>query len=326
MIYDKTVLLPLNVDQAFELITQPERLRRWQAVAARVDLKVGGEYRWTITPGHHAAGKFTEIEPGKRVVFTWGWEQPEAPADNVSTVAITLEPADGGTSVRLVHEGLPTPEAVAAHAEGWNHYLDRLLAEATTGDAGADEWAAAPADLNELTSADATLAILQRVLANVTEGDAQTQTPCADFNVSQLLDHLAGSIAVIAKALGAEVVDDAGKSPEARIADLAQPTLEAFYRRGLEGTIDMGFAELPATMVASILNLEFLVHAWDLSKALGLEMTVADELTDYVEVLAQNTISEQVRASGSFAPAREVAETASSLERLVAFTGRTVHA
>lgn len=326
MIYDKTVLLPLNVDQAFELITQPERLRRWQAVAARVDLKVGGEYRWTITPGHHAAGKFTEIEPGKRVVFTWGWEQPEAPADNVSTVAITLEPADGGTSVRLVHEGLPTPEAVAAHAEGWNHYLDRLLAEATTGDAGADEWAAAPADLNELTSADATLAILQRVLANVTEGDAQTQTPCADFNVSQLLDHLAGSIAVIAKALGAEVVDDAGKSPEARIADLAQPTLEAFYRRGLEGTIDMGFAELPATMVASILNLEFLVHAWDLSKALGLEMTVADELTDYVEVLAQNTISEQVRASGSFAPALEVAETASSLERLVAFTGRTVHA
>ncbi|MGM7777011.1 TIGR03086 family metal-binding protein [Arthrobacter sp. KNU-44] len=326
MIYDKTVLLPLNVDQAFELITQPARLRRWQTVAARVDLKVGGEYRWTITPGHHAAGTFTEIEPGKRVVFTWAWEQPEAPADNVSTVAITLEPADGGTTVRLVHEGLPTAEALAGHSEGWNHYLDRLLAEASTGDAGADEWAAAPADLNELTSADATLAIVQRVLAHVTEADAQTQTPCADFNVSQLLDHLAGSIANIAKALGAEVADDAGKSPEVRIADLAQPTLEALYRRGLEGTIDMGFAELPATMVASILNLEFLVHAWDFSKALGLEVSVADELTDYVEVLAQNTISEQVRASGSFAPAQQVAETASSLERLVAFTGRTVHA
>ncbi|MDQ0210579.1 TIGR03086 family metal-binding protein [Arthrobacter bambusae] len=326
MIYDKTVLLPLNVDQAFELITQPARLRRWQTVAARVDLKVGGEYRWTITPGHHAAGTFTEIEPGKRVVFTWAWEQPEAPADNVSTVAITLEPADGGTTVRLVHEGLPTAEALAGHSEGWNHYLDRLLAAASAGDAGADEWATAPADLNELTSADATLAIVQRVLAHVTETDAQTQTPCADFNVSQLLDHLAGSIAGIAKALGAEVADDAGKSPEVRIADLAQPALEAFYRRGLEGTIDMGFAELPATMVASILNLEFLVHAWDFSKALGLEVSVADELTDYVEVLAQNTISEQVRASGSFAPAQEVAETASSLERLVAFTGRTVHA
>ncbi|WP_120522453.1 TIGR03086 family metal-binding protein [Arthrobacter celericrescens] len=326
MTYDKTVVLPLDVDQTFELITQPERLRRWQAVAARVDLRVGGEYRWTITPGNHAAGTFTEIEPGKRVVFTWGWEQPGAPADNVSTVAITLEPVDGGTAVRLVHEGLPSPEAVAAHSEGWNHYLDRLLAQASAGDAGADEWAAAPAELNELTSADATLAILQRVLTQVTTADSQAQTPCSDFNVAQLLDHLAGSVSSIAKALGADVADDAGKSPEVRIADLAQPTLEAFYRRGLEGAVDMGFAELPATMVASILNLEFLVHAWDFAKALGLELLVADEVTDYVEVLAQNTISEQVRAGGSFAPAQEVAETASSLDRLVAFTGRTVHA
>lgn len=326
MIFDKTVLLPLGLDEAFELVTQPARLRRWQTVAARVDLKVGGEYRWTVTPGHHASGTFTEVEPGKRVVFTWGWEQPDAPADNVSTVAITFEPADGGTNVRLVHEGLPTPEAVAAHSEGWNHYLDRLLAEAATGDAGADEWAAAPQDLHELSAADATLAIVQRVLRGITAADLDRATPCSDFNVGRLLDHLAGSVANIGTALGAQVADDAGKAPEARIADLAQPTLEAFARRGLDGTVDMGFAELPATMVASILNLEFLVHAWDFAKALGLELTVADELTDYVEVLAQQTISDQVRAGGSFAAPAPVGESASSLERLVAFTGRAVHA
>lgn len=38
------------------------------------------------------------------------------------------------------------------------------------------------------------------------------------------------------------------------------------------------------------------------------------------------TISEQVRSGGSFAPAQPVAETAGSLERLIAFTGRTVTA
>ncbi|WP_258064373.1 hypothetical protein [Arthrobacter sp. ZGTC131] len=37
------------------------------------------------------------------------------------------------------------------------------------------------------------------------------------------------------------------------------------------------------------------------------------------------TISDQVRAGGSFAPAQQVAESPSSLERLVAFTGRPVH-
>lgn len=325
MTFDKTVVVPLDLDQTFALITQPERLRRWQTVAARVDLRVGGEYRWTVTPGHHATGSFTEIEPGKRLVFTWGWEQSAEMAASDSVVSLTLEPVDGGTSVRLTHAGLGEQQE-AAHAEGWNHYLDRLVAAGAAGDAGADEWAAAPDPINELTAADATLAVLQRVLRSVTAADLETQTPCADYNAGQLLDHVAGSISGIGQALGLQVSDDATKAPEARIADLAQPVLEAFYRRGLEGTVDMGFAELPATMVASILNLEFLVHAWDFSKALGADLRVADALTDYVEVLAQQTISEQVRAGGSFAPAQQVAETAGSLERLVAFTGRAVHA
>jgi len=83
MTIDKSVFLPVDPDTAFSLITEPERLRRWQTVAARVDLRVGGDYRWTITPGHSAAGTFTEVEPGRRVVFTWGWEgsapQPTPP-------------------------------------------------------------------------------------------------------------------------------------------------------------------------------------------------------------------------------------------------------
>jgi len=325
MTFDQTVVVPLDLDQTFALITQPERLRRWQTVAARVDLRVGGEYRWTVTPGHHAAGTFTEIEPGKRIAFTWGWEQNKDMAESGSVVTLTLDPVDGGTSVRLTHAGLAEQQE-AAHAEGWNHYLDRLLAAAVAGDAGADPWAAAPDPVNELIAADATLAVLQRVLRSVTPADTETQTPCADYNVGQLLDHVASSISGIGQALGVQVSDGAATTPEARIADLAQPVLEAFYRRGLEGTVDMGFAELPATMVASILNLEFLVHAWDFSKALGTDLSVADALTDYVEVLAQQTISEQVRAGGSFAPAQQVAETAGSLERLVAFTGRAVHA
>ena len=109
MSFDKTIHLPVDADEAFALITQPERLRRWKTVAARVDLRVGGEYRWTIIPGHHAAGTFQEIEPGKRIVFTWGWESATDLPPGASTVTITLEPDDGGTSLRLVHEGL-TPE------------------------------------------------------------------------------------------------------------------------------------------------------------------------------------------------------------------------
>ncbi|NVN00634.1 TIGR03086 family metal-binding protein [Arthrobacter sp. SDTb3-6] len=318
---DKSVFIPVDPDTAFSLITEPERLRRWHTVAARVDLRVGGGYRWTITPGHSAAGTFTVVEPGRRIVFTWGWEG-SGPADGSSTVTIILEPADGGTTVHLIHAGLSV-EAAAGHTEGWIHYLGRLEALAGTGDAGPDDWAAAPDPINELVSAEAALAVAQRVLAGLTAADKDLPTPCAEFTVSALVEHLVGSISGIGKAHGAELADDADASPEVRVANAAAPTLEAFNARGLEGAVDMGFAVLPATTVANILNLEFLVHAWDFATATGRTLEASPVLADYVLGLARNTIAPGMRGK-SFAEVTLVEESAESLERLVAFTGRQV--
>ncbi|WP_332760833.1 TIGR03086 family metal-binding protein [Pseudarthrobacter sp.] len=208
-----------------------------------------------------------------------------------------------------------------------DHFLGRLVAEASSDSgAGPDEWSAAPDPIDHLIAADALPAVLLGVLRKLTPEDREEPTPCEDFTAHELLGHLAGSLKNIGTALGVDVMDRADATPEVRIAELAQPTLEAFARRGVDGTIDMGFAELPATMVASILNLELLVHAWDFAKASGQDLAVSDVVTDYVEGLAVVTISEQVRSGGSFAPAQPVAETAGSLERLIAFTGRTVTA
>jgi len=322
MTFNKTVFIPVDPDAAFELITQPERLRRWKTVAARVDLRVGGEYRWTITPGHSAMGSFTEIEPGKRIVYTWGWQGDAGLPPGASTVTVNLEAVEGGTTVQLIHEGL-TEQQEVGHAEGWNHFLERLVQLAANGDAGPDEWAAAPDPIDELSSAEAALAVAQRVLRGVGKSDLGSPTPCEDFTVDALLDHLFGSIASIGKALGVTVPDQSAATPEVRIADAAQATLEAFRARGTEGTVDMGFAELPATIVANILNLELLVHAWDFARATGQELSVSPVLSDYVLGLARNTISPQMRGK-SFAEETLVDESAASLERLVAFTGRQV--
>jgi len=140
MTFDKSVVVPLDPDATFALVTEPERLRRWLAVAARVELRPGGDYRWTVTPGHTAAGTVVDVDPGKRVVYSWGWEDGD-PAPGGSTVTVTLTPVDGGTEVRLVHDGL-TDEQAAHHAVGWNHFLGRLVAAGRDGDAGPDEWVA----------------------------------------------------------------------------------------------------------------------------------------------------------------------------------------
>jgi uncharacterized protein (TIGR03086 family) len=321
MLAEKTVLLPVSTDEAFALITEPDRLRRWKTVSARVDLRAGGEYRWTVVPGHVAAGTFIEIDPGRRIVFGWGWEGVPDLGPDASTVTITLEPAEGGTLVRLVHDGLSDEQAVS-HLEGWNHFFVRLQRAASTGDAGPDEWAAVPADLNQLTSADATLAVCQNVLRGIGEGDLGRPTPCSEFTIGQLVDHLIGSLVGLGSMAGAVVKPAETGTVESRVAFAAQQALEAWHQRGFEGTVKRGERDMPAGLVVSILSLEFLIHAWDFAVATGQRVTVSDEVSHYVLGLAQQVISPQVRHRGSFADAVEVGPDVDVLNRLIAFTGR----
>ncbi len=318
---DKSVLVPLGADETFALLTEPERLRRWQAVAARIDLRAGGEYRWTIVPGHTAAGKVVEVEPGRRLVISWGWEDSEDLPPGASTVTVTLEPADGGTVVRLVHEGL-TDDQAAGHLEGWTHYLDRLATAARDGDAGADAWAVDPGSIDQLTAAEASLALCQLVLRGVDDAGGVSGTPCAKYNVDQLVDHLIGSVVSLGGMAGADIAVGAGGTYEERVADVAQSALEAWRRRGTAGEVEFGGGSMPAEMAASILALEFLVHAWDFAQASSQPLVVSEGLSGYVLGAAQNVIAPSMRDGDRFADIVELPADAGDLDRLVAFTGR----
>jgi len=325
MPYENSVFIPLDADEAFALVTQPDRLRRWQAVTARVDLRAGGEYRWTIIPGHTARGTITELEPGRRVVFTWGWEGSADLPPGASTVIITLEPAPGGTTIRVVHEGLAGEQA-DNHAAGWNHYLGRLTEAAAKGDAGPDEWGAAPPHLDALTCAEATLAVCQRVLLGVGQADAGRATVCAEFTVAQLADHLTGSITAIGGAAGAVFPAGTPGTLEAQVADPAQIALEAWDGRGAEGTVAIGDSELPAAVALGIMSIELLVHAWDFAQATGQQVAAPDPVTAYVLEAAHKIITPEGRSRVGFDPERPADPDAGVLERLIAFTGRSQHA
>ena len=47
-----------------------------------------------------------------------------------------------GTLLRFTHRDLPNADAVASHAHGWDHYLERLALAAAGGDPGTDPWQA----------------------------------------------------------------------------------------------------------------------------------------------------------------------------------------
>ncbi len=321
MAYDTTVFIPLDPYAVFELVTQPERLRRWKTVAARVDLVVGGEYRWTITPGYSAAGHVRELVPGKKMVISWGWEGSSDLPPDASVVTITLEGVTGGTNLRLVHDGL-NEEQAASHGEGWNHYLARLAEYATKGEIEEDPWKYAPADMDEFTAAEAALTIAERVLNKISPSDFEKATPCEDMNVGQLIDHLYRAINNYARGLGAIVEDDKTRTVEDRIATIAQVTIEAFRKAGLDGMIDLTFATFPKSLAICFLDVEILVHTWDLATATGQKLDVSPVVSDFIYGLAKKSITDGVRGTGLYGPLVVTDGAEESLNRLIAFTGR----
>lgn len=177
---------------------------------------------------------------------------------------------------------------------------------------------------DELAGAEAALAVLVQVLHHISSDQLSNQTPCSEFDVAQLTEHLLGSISMLGAAAGAEVPDrDATESPERQVIAAARPALDAWHGRGLDGTVTIGPNQLPATMVAGILAVEFLVHAWDYATAIGRTVQVAEPLAEYVLGLAQAIITPQGRVRAGFDQPVEVDGTAPALQRLIAFTGRS---
>ena len=176
---------------------------------------------------------------------------------------------------------------------------------------------------DELESAEATLAVLQNVLHGIARDDESKQTPCREFDVAKLTDHLMNSITSIGGFAGAEFPErDRDDSVERQVVRAARPALDAWHRRGLDGTVPFGQGEAPAALMAGVLSIEFLVHAWDYAAATGRDVTAPDSLSDYVLGLAHTIITPQGRTTVGFDDPIEVPADARALERLLAYTGR----
>jgi uncharacterized protein YndB with AHSA1/START domain len=122
----------------YELLTDAARLVEWMAPDATLDARPGGTVSWGHRNGDRVTGAFVELQPGRRIVFTFGWEREDVEVPPGSTtVTIDLRPHDGGTELHLVHAGLAGPMA-DAHGGGWDNYLARLAAVAEGRDPGPD--------------------------------------------------------------------------------------------------------------------------------------------------------------------------------------------
>jgi uncharacterized protein (TIGR03086 family) len=176
-----------------------------------------------------------------------------------------------------------------------------------------------PVDLYRRAAADAV-----RVASGVRPDQLVLSTPCSDWTVQDLLDHLVGGT----RYLGAALAGTESSAP-------AGTTAEDF-RSGVEACLQ-GLAEpdAPARTCASPLGFEWtvleatagtfmdlLIHTWDLAVATDQARDLDPELVDACTAMFLPDMPDRGRAAGIIGPAVAVADDASSQDRLLAAMGR----
>lgn len=167
------------------------------------------------------------------------------------------------------------------------------------------------------------------VVRGISDESLVAPTPCVEYDVKALVNHLY-QVIVQFQRLAAKEASDFGDTPD-------RVTGNAAWREGLaleadrlvaawsvpgaeEGTT--GGMNMPARLVGSMALLDLTVHVWDLARATGQEYPGADEAVVAELAGAVDELAPTARRMGVFGEPVAEPEGASAFERLLARTGR----
>ena len=154
----------------------------------------------------------------------------------------------------------------------------------------------------------------------VSDDQRSLPTPCSDWDVAALLDHMAGGMAYLHGALGTDVTDAAPWPDPSAVA-------ACVLALGQPGALDRtcmspaGF-EWSVGEAAAGTAMDQLVHTWDLAVALGTDRTLDPELTTVIAGMFLPDMPEVGRRNGFVGTAVEVADGAADQDRLLGAMGR----
>jgi uncharacterized protein (TIGR03086 family) len=176
---------------------------------------------------------------------------------------------------------------------------------------------------------DQIVPLLEGVATGLTPDQLNAPTPCANFTVRGVLEHMIGGASLFTAAFRGEAPPDAvpAGDPITQFPKTMAGLRDAIRSDGaLDRTIDAPFGQVPGEMFARFVALDGLVHGWDLATATGQAYDPPTELVEEVDGFARQAIADPMRDGDTFAAAVEPPADATAMERLAAFTGRTVPA
>ncbi|MFL6145677.1 MAG: TIGR03086 family metal-binding protein [Labedaea sp.] len=171
-----------------------------------------------------------------------------------------------------------------------------------------------------------------RVMAGVTDESLDGPTPCAGWSLRALIVHMAGNNngfadAAEGKPADPDVWEGTGISgdPVGEYHKSAERVRAAFGGNGvLDRTFDVyPFGQFPGQTAVAMHFVDYLVHGWDVARAIGADDPLDPELCLVVLRMAQRWPETSWGPGAPFAYPVPVPEDAPAQDRLVGFLGRS---
>ena len=188
-------------------------------------------------------------------------------------------------------------------------------------------WAVA-ADDDPIRMLERAIAQMGVLVAGIRPEQAGLSTPCPEFDVRALVNHVVYDLRTFKAMLAGEQraspdVDLIGDDWSAAYRSAADSLLDGWHSRGLAGTLQLQIGEVPPSWAASQHLADVAVHAWDIARATGQSAQLDPELAQTALDWARGALKPQFRGPGmAFGTEVAVPEDAPINDRLVGFFGR----
>jgi len=185
-----------------------------------------------------------------------------------------------------------------------------------------------PPSVEQLTRA---LSAVGDLIARIRDDQWSAPTPCTDWTVHDLVNHLVGVNRVFAARLCDQMppelgADHLGDDPAAAYRDTSAAVRTGFDQPGaLERTYHGPLGAISGAAWLQVRITDLLAHGWDLARATGQPAELPEDLAEQALVFSRVQMS-SVSRIGRFGPAQPVADDAPAIDRLAAFLGRPVRA
>jgi uncharacterized protein (TIGR03086 family) len=161
-------------------------------------------------------------------------------------------------------------------------------------------------------------------------GQLDDSTPCDQWAVRDLLNHLVGGGYMFAMSLNGEALDMSAAPADLLGSDHAaafDASIAAFNEAldratDLSAMVTLPFGSVPADLALRVAAADLLVHSWDLAKATGQQFDPPVDFVESVSPFYHEFVQPPLRQMGLFAEAVDIPDDASALDKLVAYAGR----